>query len=100
VRDVDDGDAALAQVAHEVEQALDLARGQRRRGLVHDDDVRGPRHRPGHGHALALPARQRLDGLGERAQPDLEVGHVPGGLLAHAFLVEHPEDLAKDAGLA
>ncbi len=40
VADVDDGDALRLEPGDHLEQAIRLARGQRRRRLVHDDDAR------------------------------------------------------------
>ena len=48
------------------------------------DDAAGPRRGAGHRDALALAAGQRLDRLAHRADADLQVGHLLGGLLAHA----------------
>jgi hypothetical protein len=56
-----------------------------------------PRHRD----RLALPAGERLDGLGHVLQrADAEGRHLVLGPLAHPAAVEHPEHRPHDAGLA
>ena len=55
MRDVDQRGAAVAQPAHECEQALDVLLGERGRGLVEDQDARLDRH--GLGDLDDLPLR-------------------------------------------
>ena len=62
VRDVDDGGAARGGGAHLLEQELDEIRGQRRRRLVEDQDLRFD--------------RQRLGELDELTLGDADLGHA------------------------
>ena len=61
VRDVDDADAVRLEQRDDAEQALDLALGQRRRRLVHDDDLRVGADRLGDLDDLLLGHAERLD---------------------------------------
>ena len=74
VRDVDDAQLLLAQIADDLEQLLDLRLGQRGGGLVEDDD-------------LGLVG----DGLGDLAHlllADGQVAHLLGGIDLDAQLLE------------
>ena len=61
VADVDDADAARAQAAHHVEQALHVGLGQCRGGLVHHQHARRLRQRACDLDALPVRHRQRAD---------------------------------------
>ena len=88
VRDVDDADAARRDLAHDGEQPLDFGGGERRRRLVHDEDLRRVGQRLGDGDDLPAPDRKlahRLvdaDVLADDAEP-------LDRLLAHRRAVEH-----------
>ena len=84
--DVNDADVLLLQLAHAVEQALDLVEGEGARGLVEDEDL-------GVAHEAAQDLDHALLGDGQRHGLALEV-HVPAGLL-HDLL----EALVEDGGL-
>ena len=68
VRDQDDGDAFRLQPADQVEHALHLAHGKRRRRLVHDDQLRVEGQRTRDRHRLLLAARERADRAVDRRQ--------------------------------
>ena len=93
VRDEDDRDPVGGQGAGHAEQRLDLARLQRRGGLVHDDHLGVHGDRPGQGdHLLGADAEaaQRAPDVGveaEAAQDGAGVAVQPGG-------VDHPEPAA------
>ena len=86
--DVDDADAAGRDLAHHDEQPLDLGGGERRRRLVHDEDLRSVGERLGDGDDLPSPDRQLAHGL-----VDADVGADDADsrqrLLAHGRAVEH-----------
>ena len=95
VRDVDDADAARGDLAHDGEQPLDFGGGERRRRLVHDEDLRGVGQRLGDGDDLPASDRKlahRLvdaDVLADDAEPldrfrahRRAVEHAPAGQLA------------------
>ena len=63
VRDVDDADAARREPPHDREQPLDLAGGQRRGRLVHDQHPRGVGERLDDRDHLPLPDREVADPL-------------------------------------
>jgi hypothetical protein len=88
---------AVPDACDEVEYLPGLLDPEGGGGLVHDDDVPRPGGGTGDRDALALAAGERLQRLGERLEPDLQFGHVPGGLGTHAGLVQHSEDAAQDA---
>src|SRR5206468_6934127 len=69
-------------------------------GFVHDDDVARERGAPRNRDALALTARERLDGLHHRPYADFELREPRFGLAQHARLVEHPKQCAGDASSA
>ena len=106
VRDVDDGGAAVAQLAHHPEEVLVRFRRQRGGRLVHDDQPRAVVQRAGDLGQLLVGDRQ-LAGDPARVEAradDLEqLGRAP----AHAALVEHPgaaqlvaeEDVGRHAQL-
>ena len=87
VRDVDDPVASLPKVAGDPEQLVDLGVGERRGGLVHDQDVRvvGQRLRDlDHlllGHGKPGHARARI-------QPDVQLLEQRRGLPVERLLVE------------
>ena len=60
VRDVDDRLARLVQALDDLEEALGLARRQRRGGLVEDEDAGVHREGLGDLHQLPLAGRQAL----------------------------------------
>ena len=66
VRDVDDADAARAELAHDAEQPFDLADRQRRGRLVHDQDARGVGERLDDRHDLAVADREIRRPAGRR----------------------------------
>ena len=83
VADEDDGRAAVAQPAGDVEEPLDLRRGQRRGRLVHDDDPRlgatapwRSRRSAGRRSTARAPAvGVELDAeLGEQPRPRVRIG--------------------------
>ena len=61
------------QLADQVEHVLDLAHRQRRRRLVHDDELGVEGERARDRHRLLLPAGQLADDLGHRWQPRAEL---------------------------
>ncbi len=72
VRDVDDADAVLLQIPDDAEEAVDLLVGQRRRGLVHDQDLGVGPERPRDLDELLLGHREPSDlglGVDRRADP-------------------------------
>jgi hypothetical protein len=69
VRDQDDRLALRPQPVDESQHLAHLGHRQRRRRLVHDDQLGVDVERPRDRHALPLPAGERLD-------PDIEVRHV------------------------
>ncbi len=80
VRDVDDAAAVRLEQRDDREQALDFPLGQRRRRLVHDDDLRVGADRLRDLDDLLLGHAQRLDEAGRidrRANPLEERGGVP-----------------------
>ena len=101
VRDEDDGDAPVAQVADELEHLVRLANAERGGRLVEHDDLRAERRGACHGDGLALAARQVLDGHRDVLQRrDAERLELVPRLLAHALLVDDAEDRTEDALLA
>ena len=80
VGDVDDADAVSFKGPHEVEQAGDLGRRERRRRLVHDDEAGVDRQRPGD-----------LDHL---LVGDREIAHQPARVHLQAEPVERALGLA------
>ena len=89
--DVDDGDAAVAQAAHHVQQALGLGRLQGRGRLVEDEDLRLVQQRPGDLDQLLLAEPQR----GQRA---VEVDVEPDRLEHRLRLAAHRAAVEGDAG--
>ena len=59
VADQEDPDPLRLQLRDEVAHLAGLGRSERRRGLVHDQDLGVEVDGPGDGHRLALPTRQR-----------------------------------------
>ena len=94
VRDVDDRHAVAPQEIDDLQQALDLARLERRGGLVHDDDpvIGVDRARDGD-HLLDAEAE-----LPERP-PDVDVDAVAGearaGFAMHPAEVDEPEAVGR-----
>src|SRR5690349_9253112 len=76
VADEHHGDAAVTDRADQVDHLTRLAYAERRRRLVHDDDATAERGGPRDGDALALASGQRLHGLVDRLDADLQVGEV------------------------
>ena len=73
--DVDDADALLGQVAHDLEQLLDLAVGDRGGGLVHDQ--------------YAAVEGDGLDDLHHLLLGDGQVVHLGGGIDAQVKPIQH-----------
>ena len=90
VRDVDDGDALVAQEVDDREEPLHLARLERRGGLVHDDDAMALVHGAGHGHGL-LDADAELLERAAHVDVDAVAGQDVACLAMHAPLVDEPE---------
>ena len=88
VGDVDDAMVRGAQVPDDAEEILDLARGERGGGLIHDEDARVHGKRLGDLHHLLLGdgqiAHHRAGG-----DVDLEPAQHFGGLCLHLALAEH-----------
>jgi hypothetical protein len=90
VRHVHDRHALGFQLGDQIEQQVDLARLERRRRLVHDDDAGVGLDRPGDRHHL-------LDAQAELAERALHVRGDPvplervAGLAVHPLEVERPE---------
>ena len=74
VADVDDADAALAQPADDAEQAQDVGLGERRGGLVHDQDARVLGQRLGDLDPLPVADRERADDARDVEVVDVERG--------------------------
>ena len=87
VRDVHDAVAALAQVAGDAEELVDLGLGERRRRLVHDQDVRVVGQRLGDLHHLLLgdgePGHAR-----RRVELQVELLEQLGGLAVERPVVQ------------
>src|ERR1017187_6469362 len=80
VRDVDDGNAALLQLADHLEQAFGGVLAERAGGLVHQDDAGAHAQRPGERDQLGLANRKLRDHLAcAAAQTDaVEEGAAEG----------------------
>ena len=88
VRDVDDALALRAKLADDAEQLVDLLGGQRRGGLVHDQDAGVGGQRLGDLHHLLLGHLQGADHRGG-IQVDVQAPEHPRGLGVHLLLGEH-----------
>ena len=86
--DVDDPDAAAFELADDVEQARDVALGQRGGRLVHDQDARVVRQRAQNLDPLAVADGERADDLVGGEIVDLERGEQRLGLRAHGAPVD------------
>jgi hypothetical protein len=82
--------AAGAQLGHNLEQPVDLARGQRGGGLVHDQDASLHRQRARHFHQLLLRAAQPAERRARRARQAHGLEQALG-LGMHAAMVERAE---------
>ena len=99
MRDVDDEHPRGREAPGEVEQPLGLARGERRRRLVEDEDGRVARQRLGDLDHLAFGERQPPDldvGPGDRDAVALEEGERIGPHLAGPHGPERGEGLAAE----
>ena len=85
--DEDDPDALLADEAQPAEQLVTFVRGQRRGGLVEENDAGGMHQRPGDLDELALRLAEALDG-DQRIDVGGEQGEVRPRLLHHRRPVE------------
>ena len=86
--DVDDPDAAAFELADDVEQARDVALGQRGGRLVHDQDARVVRQRAQDLDPLAVADGERADDLVGGEVVDLERGEQRLGLRPHGAPVD------------
>ncbi len=93
MRDVDDPVAALAQDPGDPEQLVDLRLGERRRRLVHDQDIRVEGERLRDLHHLLLGDGQTGD-AGPRVEADVELFEQLRGLAVELLLVQ-PEATAR-----
>src|SRR4029079_18221255 len=75
VADEEDADALLFQLLDEVAHLRRLRRTERRRRLVHDEDVGVEVECPGDGDRLALTARQRFHRVLEALEVRIEPPH-------------------------
>ena len=91
VADEDDRDALRGQRADELEHVLDLAHRERRRRLVHDDELGVEGQGAGDRHRLLLAAGQQAGDLGHRFHPRAELGDHRLGFGAHALGVDQLE---------
>ena len=82
--------AAGAQLGHNLEQPVDLARGQRGGGLVHDQDTGLHRQRARHFHQLLLGAAQPAERRARCARQAHGLEQALG-LGMHAAMVERAE---------
>ena len=87
MRDVDEGDALLAKLAHHLEELLHLLRHKRRSGLIKNDDLGVVRDSFGDLDHLALGHRHGAHGLGE-VNGHAQAAEQVVGLLAHTRLVD------------
>ena len=69
--DIDDGDAARLELAHDIHQALHVGFGQCRRRLIHDQDPRFLGQGPGNLDPLPVGDRKRAD-----PRIDIEFGTI------------------------
>src|SRR5262245_33335678 len=90
VADQHDGDALVAEPAHQVQDLGDLAHRDRRGRLVHQDDLRVGEPRPRDGHRLALAPRHVADDIA-RARLRLQLDEQLRGAPAHRLPVEHAQ---------
>src|SRR3954470_4106028 len=91
VADEDDRQALVAHAADEVEHVARLDHAERGGRLVHEDDLRRPRHRPRDRDALALAAGHGRDRRRGVLQRDAEVLEGVAALGAHRLLVDEAE---------
>ena len=87
-RDDDDGEARLAHALDEVQHLRGLRDAERRRRLVEHDELRLEQQRAGDGDGLALPARERGDGLAHRGDAGGELVQKRPGAHLHRHLVK------------
>ena len=90
VRDVDERDALALELAHHLEELVDLLRHERGGGLVEHDDLGVVRDGLGDLAHLALRDAHVLHRLRE-VHRHAEAAEQVSGLLAHAALVDHTQ---------
>src|SRR5450759_1341155 len=88
VRDVHDAVAPLAQVPRDAEELVDLGLGERRRGLVHDQDVRAERERLRDLDHLLLRHGEPGHAC-RRVEVQVELLEQLGGLAVERLVVQH-----------
>ena len=89
VRDIDDADAARGDLAHDDEKPLHFGGGERRRRLVHDEDLRCVGQRLGDGDDLPAPDPKLAHGLVD-ADVLADDAEPLDRFCAHRRAVEHP----------
>ena len=90
VRDVDDRDALRREAPDDAEEVAALVDGQRRRGLVEDEQLQIVREALGDLHHLLLAGRELRDRRA-RIDVDLEVGEDAARAVEHRPAPDHAE---------
>ncbi len=90
VADQHDGEAALLHPLDQVQHAARFPHAERRRRLVHDDDLAAPGDGARHRHALPLSAGEKPDRLAHRFKPDAQGCDVLRCFPPHRRLVQQP----------